>query len=272
MIDKRKIKELCECNFSLSGLYSYFLPNSIIQKKTVRSKGDLLNQRLYYIINGETTFALNNKIVVAKKGDIVYIPPDITYVSTWKEPDESAGAVVHFNLLCNNIEATMSNDLFIIFSDKAGYYLPLFNLLVETYTQNNACKNLKCQSILLDILYTLFKFHLGFSDLQNKDPIQKGISYIENNYTSAIDVNELARMCSMSPSSFRAKFQKATSMSPIKYKNYLLMKKASEYLTTGVFTVQEVALTLGINDPYYFTRLFKQYFGVTPGAYKNMKK
>lgn len=272
MIDKEKLIELCNCSFSISGLYSYHLPSFMIQKRTVRSKGELLNQRLYYIVDGETTFVLNNKRIVAKKGDIVYLPPDIQYVSTWENPEQGAGTAVHFNLLCNNIEINISNDLFIIFSDKDGYYLPFFKNLAETYNKNNICKDLKCRSILLEILYNLFKFHLGFSDFQSNEPIQKGISYIEKNYMSSIDVNELAQMCSMSPSSFRAKFKKETNMSPTKYKNYLLMKKAAEYLATGVFTVQEVALTLGINDPYYFTRLFKQYFNVSPKAYKNMKK
>ena len=272
MIDEKKLLEICQCNLSITGLYSYYLPNFMIQKKTIRSKGDVLAQRLYYIVDGKTTFALNNKEVVAKKGDIVYIAPDTTYVSTWEKPDESASICVNFNLLCNNAEVNISEDLFIIFSDKNEHCLPLFKLLAETYRKNNVCKNLKLQSILLDILYYLFKFHLGFNDFQNKDQIQKGIVYIEKNYMSVIDVNKIAQMCSMSPSSFRAKFQKATKMSPIKYKNHLLMKKASEYLATGDFTVQEVAFTIGMNDPYYFSRLFKQHFGISPWEFMNNKK
>ena len=57
-------------------------------------------------------------------------------------------------------------------------------------------------------------------------------------------------------------------MSPIKYKNYLLMKKAAELLHTGELTAEQIAVELGIDDPYYFSRLFKSFYGVPPGKYK----
>ena len=61
-------------------------------------------------------------------------------------------------------------------------------------------------------------------------------------------------MCNMSSSSFRQKFHNATGMSPIKYKNYIIMRKASELIKSGEFTISEVADKLNFDDIYYFNR------------------
>ena len=58
-------------------------------------------------------------------------------------------------------------------------------------------------------------------------------------------------------------------MSPIEYKNALAMEKAAELLKTGLYTVSEVSLAVGIEDACYFSRLFKRTFGASPGKYKS---
>ena len=79
-----------------------------------------------------------------------------------------------------------------------------------------------------------------------------------------IDINELAKMCYTSPSTFRRKFKKATGMSPIEYKNKLKIIKASELLKTGEYSVKEAAKEVNIEDIYYFSKMFKKHMNTTP--------
>lgn len=87
-----------------------------------------------------------------------------------------------------------------------------------------------------------------------------------------IDINELAKMCYTSPSTFRRKFKKATGMSPIEYKNKLKIIKASELLKTGEYSVKEAAKEVNIEDIYYFSKMFKKHMNTTPSSLKNCLK
>ena len=84
-----------------------------------------------------------------------------------------------------------------------------------------------------------------------------------------IDVNKLANMCSLCPTTFRSHFRKIMGMSPIQYKNYLTMKKAAELLRSGLYDTSEVAYEVGMNDVCYFNRTFKKFYGIPPGQYRN---
>jgi AraC-like DNA-binding protein len=93
--------------------------------------------------------------------------------------------------------------------------------------------------------------------------------YIENHYMDKINVNDLAKLCALSPTAFRMKFHEKTGMSPIEYKNMLIMKKAAELLSTGLYHVSEVAAKVGISDICYFNRSFKKIYKISPGKYKS---
>lgn len=53
-----------------------------------------------------------------------------------------------------------------------------------------------------------------------------------------------------------------TGYSPYEYLRVMRMKKAAEMLLTEDLTIAEVAYSVGINDPFYFSKCFKNQFGV----------
>lgn len=253
----------------ITNLFAVISNNKTIVRKTVRSKGQYTTQRFYYIMGGKVKFVLNNKNVIeCGKGDILYLPPDATYTSYWEESEENSAIHIVFDLLVNGKSALLSDEMFIISNDRHEDHLKRFLLLANTYTKGFFGYKIKCQAILLDIIYSFLPDLTGDKNTKKFPAVSKGILYIENNYMNDIDVNEIAALCTLSPSAFRSQFKALTGMSPIKYKNYLKMKKAAELLKTGELTVCETARELGFDDIYYFNRLFKSYFNTPPGKYK----
>jgi YesN/AraC family two-component response regulator len=51
------------------------------------------------------------------------------------------------------------------------------------------------------------------------------------------------------------------------YINMLRISNAKQLITTTNLTFAEVAYLVGVEDRYYFTRLFKRYVGMTPTDY-----
>jgi AraC-like DNA-binding protein len=49
------------------------------------------------------------------------------------------------------------------------------------------------------------------------------------------------------------------------------MKQACWLLTGSSMSVKEVAVTLGYDDPFYFSRVFKSVHGIAPTAYRSRK-
>ena len=46
------------------------------------------------------------------------------------------------------------------------------------------------------------------------------------------------------------------------------MNKAAELLKDDRLTVAEVGYKVGVGDPYYFSKLFKSFFGISPAKYR----
>ena len=66
---------------------------------------------------------------------------------------------------------------------------------------------------------------------------------------------------------FFRKVKGVTGFSPKEYLRIRRMKRAAALLAEGRLTVQAVAYQVGIGDPFYFSRCFKQQFGMTPSDY-----
>jgi len=84
---------------------------------------------------------------------------------------------------------------------------------------------------------------------------------------SDFTVDTLAQMMSMGRTKFYGKVKEVTGMSPNKYLQEVRMKKAADLLADGELNISEVSYRVGIQDPSYFNKVFKSFFGVPPSKY-----
>ena len=79
------------------------------------------------------------------------------------------------------------------------------------------------------------------------------------------DVRQIADAASLNRSYLCRLFKKEYGDSVFNYLNTIRMEKAAEMLRNDPnLYIQEVAAAVGIGEPFYFTRRFKEYFGVSP--------
>ncbi|MBQ2710256.1 MAG: helix-turn-helix transcriptional regulator [Clostridia bacterium] len=101
--------------------------------------------------------------------------------------------------------------------------------------------------------------------------IQPAVDHIAANFTRPISIPELARLCYISESQLRRLFKKELGMTPVEYKNTLLVRSARELLGAGEGTVSEIAAMLGFESIYSFSHFFKRETGLSPSAAGNVR-
>lgn len=83
-----------------------------------------------------------------------------------------------------------------------------------------------------------------------------------------LNIDLLAKELNMSRTVFFNKLKSLTGYSPVEFVREVRFERAAEYMRNTQLTVSEISYRVGIEDPRYFSRCFKQKFGATPSEYR----
>lgn len=99
--------------------------------------------------------------------------------------------------------------------------------------------------------------------------VAKAVKYVEDNISrSDLSVEELAKNMGMSRVHLYKKITALTGKTPIEFIRLMRLKRATQYLAESQLTVAEIAYRLGFNNPKYFSKYFKEEFGILPSEYQ----
>ncbi|MCR5432625.1 MAG: response regulator [Lachnospiraceae bacterium] len=93
--------------------------------------------------------------------------------------------------------------------------------------------------------------------------------YIRENYSRNISLEDVSRAVDISPYYFSRLFKEETGENFIEYLTSIRMEHAKELLTNPGYSMKEICLMIGYQDPNYFSRSFKKNVGVTPTEYRD---
>jgi AraC-like DNA-binding protein len=112
-------------------------------------------------------------------------------------------------------------------------------------------------------------FERGLLDYRETDPVVVDVlESLLDRVSEPTTLEELAQFAGYSPQHLNRVFRRALGVTPLQYLTRLRMQRASELLTEGRLTVRAIARAVSFDDPYYFSRLFKQHTGESPAQYR----
>ncbi len=99
--------------------------------------------------------------------------------------------------------------------------------------------------------------------------MQHVINYIAENLERPLPVEDLAKVSGLSRAHFSRVFAASEGMPPAEFVLRKRLQRATKLLTkTARLSVKEVALMSGFEDPNYFAKVFRRFFGASPTEFR----
>lgn len=101
---------------------------------------------------------------------------------------------------------------------------------------------------------------------------KEAISFIGQNYSLPITVEDMAQRCNLDRSYFGKIFKETIGQSPQEFLIRFRMSKAAELLTTTDTSIGNISIQVGYPDQLHFSRAFKKIYHISPRAYRQKNK
>lgn len=233
----------------------------MVPSKVQLKQNNRIRAAFFLILKGEYVFETETGSFYARENDVVYLPAKSSY-SFVTNTTKNETIITDFELETDE-DVVLSRVPEVISAGAEGKRL--FFDLHSAYYQNAEFAVL---SNLMGIA-ALFEANLNKND--KKDKITPAVKYLESHFDEAVSVKELAGLCGLSESHFRRLFLEKMKMSPVKYKNSVLMRHACALLQADDMNITEVSESLNFCSIYAFSRAFKKEMGMSPKKYLLMK-
>ncbi len=141
--------------------------------------------------------------------------------------------------------------------------------IVQVMVRHSGTANATYQ--LQHLMYGMLASHWGqpvAMDAMLSHEIAKVVDTLRaNQYKDNFSLAEMAAISHMPMETFRKRFVSEVGMPPLSYVLHCKMERAKELLREQDYTVRQAGVEVGMQDPYHFSKQFKNIVGISPSAF-----
>lgn len=100
-------------------------------------------------------------------------------------------------------------------------------------------------------------------------PVARLQAYLANHFAENLSLDAMAAMVHLSPGYLSREFKRAAGCTIGAYVSALRVERAKELLKNGAMKNADIGQAVGIEDPVYFSRMFKKATGLRPSEYRD---
>lgn len=141
--------------------------------------------------------------------------------------------------------------------------------IVQVIVRHTGTSNATYQ--LQHLMYGMLASHWGqpvAMDAMLSHEIAKVVDALRaDQYKDNFSLAEMAAISRMPMETFRKRFVSEVGMPPLSYVLHCKMERAKELLREQNYTVRQAGAEVGMQDPYHFSKQFKNIVGISPSAF-----
>jgi AraC-like DNA-binding protein len=149
----------------------------------------------------------------------------------------------------------------------------LLDTIMSLYQSGHARANLVAASTALGHFFALVGISREWKramPLSTSENLQRSIEYMQQNVHRVIRLFQLAQVARLSVPHYAALFKDRTGFSPMDYFIRLKIQRACDLLVNSRDGVEQIGHSIGYDNPFYFSRIFKKVMQVSPRKYRQM--
>lgn len=279
---------MCEIQYDIT--YDDLNPTFLFTCQLSRKEPELPHSHdfieIALILSGEGHFMLDGKWYPVKKGDVLLINPGIQHHCTYINPDapleESYVAFtdIHIRDMERNQILFPGHECLIRPGEKT--FVTLSRLCSLIKTESTSCqpgRYFMLKAYVTQMILLLYREQVAapvsiedgyeFESTNKKYVVEQIIDYLDCHYNEKISLDQIARNMYLSPFYISKIFKSETGDTPINHLIKVRMEKAKLLLDKQKdASIQDIALCVGYDDAYHFSKLFKKHFEESPSKYR----
>ncbi len=209
--------------------------------------------RVYYFSDGTEMRTEGSEVFFLPKGSTYRVVPTHN-----NESDAGCYAI--------NFDADIESAPFSLKPRDSERFLKLFAVAADIWKRGDKTANLAVMRTVYDIVLGIEReAQRSYVPRSRETLILPALELIGAKYTEPeLSVSTLAAACGISEVYFRRIFKQVYGISPKEYVIRLRIKYAKQLLSSGEFSVTQVASLSGYSEPCHFSREFSRIAGVAP--------
>lgn len=233
-----------------------------------------------YCIEGEGWFTIRNESYRVSRNQYFILPAGVPHQYGSDENQPWTIYWIHFKgKLAGQFAGGLSQptdinpSIYSRISGRIDLFEEIYHTLEMGYSHENLLYACSVFYHFLGTLRYLQQYRNAIrSENDENDLVTAAIHLMKENIEKKLTLVEIAEHIGYSASHFSILFSKRTGYSPITYFNQLKIQQACHLLDFTDMKINQVCFKIGIEDNYYFSRLFTKIMGISPRAYKKEKK
>lgn len=218
---------------------------------------------LVITLSGSANFSLNGEVYAIQKGVILHAGPNMAIDITVTSEEPWHYTVLHYEMISSPFSVEIGH-----FKIETGHHHKLDYLVHQLiYFEKipGDLNRLKCKSLFMQLV----EFFVICAKMQtSNNVVDQAITFMTEHYTLPITIAEIAEEVGCDRRRLAYLFDKQTGMSPIQFLTEIRLKQSRELLRTTSIPIKDIAELIGYQDAFYFCRVFKKQYHLTPTNFR----
>ena len=230
-----------------------------------------IHNTIHYVVEGQGFLKIKDHLFTISAGQTFFIPRDC-YASHWSDGGYKYiwiqfGKWEMFDQILSKLAFSVDAPLCPTTDEQAE----LFDRIRRTKYNIDHDGQYWTMGLLLLLLSSYIKTNRSQSQLMPSPSIKSILAYIDSNlHRTDLSVATLSQISHISPSVLHKRFKEELDYPPGAYIRRKRISRAAHLLLRTMLPINEIAKSVGFEDPLYFSRLFHKTTKCSPTRFRRL--